>query len=151
MAALIYSAIASLDGYIEDKDANFDQAEPDEEVHASVNDLERPIGTYLYGRRMYETMVYWEAPPDAAEKPSRRSCRSSRRSGRRPTRSSTPRRCGRHRAQGPGSSGSSTLSRSGGGGKRSLPDGLRVNLELQDERRFVNGTVYLRYAAAVAA
>jgi dihydrofolate reductase len=60
MAKLIYSAITSLDGYVEDKDGNFDWAAPDEEVHTFVNDLERPVGTYLYGRRMYETMVYWE-------------------------------------------------------------------------------------------
>jgi dihydrofolate reductase len=60
MAKLIYSAIASLDGYVEDKQGTFDWGAPDEEVHAFVNDLERPIGTYLYGRRMYETMVFWE-------------------------------------------------------------------------------------------
>jgi dihydrofolate reductase len=57
---LIYSAITSLDGYIADSNGNFEWAAPDEEVHAFVNDLERPIGTYLYGRRMYETMVFWE-------------------------------------------------------------------------------------------
>ena len=55
MARLIYSAIASLDGYVEDAGGTFEWAAPDEEVHAFVNDLERPIGTYLYGRRMYET------------------------------------------------------------------------------------------------
>ena len=60
MAKLIYSAITSLDGYVEDKDGKFDWAAPDDEVHAFVNDLERPIATYLYGRRMYETMVSWE-------------------------------------------------------------------------------------------
>jgi dihydrofolate reductase len=60
MAKLIYSAITSLDGYVEDEEGKFDWAAPDEEVHAFVNDLERPIGTYLYGRRMYETMVFWE-------------------------------------------------------------------------------------------
>ncbi|MGB9185866.1 MAG: dihydrofolate reductase family protein [Solirubrobacteraceae bacterium] len=60
MAKLIYMAIASLDGYIEDEEGKFDWAEPDDEVHAFVNDLERPIGTYLYGRRMYETMIFWE-------------------------------------------------------------------------------------------
>ena len=60
MAKLIYSAITSLDGYLADADGNFDWAEPDEEVHAFVNDLERPVGTYLYGRRMYEVMVAWE-------------------------------------------------------------------------------------------
>jgi dihydrofolate reductase len=60
MAKLIYSAIASLDEYVEDKEGKFDWAAPDDEVFAFVNDLERPIGTYLYGRRMYETMVFWE-------------------------------------------------------------------------------------------
>jgi len=60
MARLIYSAITSLDGYVADDEGNFDWAMPDEEVHACVNDLERPVGTYLYGRRMYEVMVYWE-------------------------------------------------------------------------------------------
>ncbi len=60
MAKLIYAAIASLDGYVEDEEGRFDWAAPDEEVHAFVNDLERPVGTYLYGRRMYETMVFWE-------------------------------------------------------------------------------------------
>ncbi len=61
MGRLIYSVISSLDGYVADVDGRFDWAEPDEEVHSFVNDLERPIGTYLYGRRMYETMVYWES------------------------------------------------------------------------------------------
>lgn len=60
MAKLIYSTIASLDGYVEDEHGSFDWAAPDEEVHAFVNDLERPIGTCLYGRRMYETMAVWE-------------------------------------------------------------------------------------------
>jgi dihydrofolate reductase len=60
MAKLIYSAITSLDGYIADEDGNFDWAAPDEEVHSFVNDLERPVGTYLYGRRMYEVMAPWE-------------------------------------------------------------------------------------------
>ena len=60
MAKLIYSAITSLDGYIADEDGNFDWATPDEEVHAFINDNERSVGTYLYGRRMYETMLYWE-------------------------------------------------------------------------------------------
>jgi dihydrofolate reductase len=60
MAKLIYSAIGSLDGYVEDPSGKFEWAAPDEEVHAFVNELERPIGTYLYGRRMYETMVFWE-------------------------------------------------------------------------------------------
>ena len=67
MTKLIYSAIASLDGYVEDEDGTFDWAAPDDEVHAFVNDLERPIATYLYGRRMYETMVYWETVSTAPD------------------------------------------------------------------------------------
>ena len=69
MAKLIYAAIASLDGYVEDADGRFDWGRPDEEVHAYVNDLERPIGTYLYGRRMYETMVFWETAVGEADEP----------------------------------------------------------------------------------
>src|SRR6476661_8816565 len=69
MANLIYSAIASLDGYVEDANGRFDWSAPDEEVHAFVNDLERPIGTYLYGRRMYETMVFWETAEDQPDEP----------------------------------------------------------------------------------
>ena len=69
MAKLIYSAITSLDGYVADLDGNFDWAEPDEEVHRFVNDLERPIGTYLYGRRLYEVMVYWESAPTVDGQP----------------------------------------------------------------------------------
>jgi dihydrofolate reductase len=67
MASLIYSAIASLDGYVEDEQGAFDWAAPDDEVLAAVNDLERPIGTYLYGRRMYETMVFWETASTGAD------------------------------------------------------------------------------------
>ncbi len=67
MAKLIYSAITSLDGYIEDEEGNFDWAAPDEEVFSFVNDLERSAGTYLYGRRMYETMVYWETAQTVAD------------------------------------------------------------------------------------
>jgi dihydrofolate reductase len=69
MAKLMYTAIASLDGYIEDREGRFDWAAPNDEVHAFVNDLERSVGTYLYGRRMYETMVYWESPPDLPDQP----------------------------------------------------------------------------------
>jgi dihydrofolate reductase len=60
MAKLIYSAIASADGYVEDATGDFQWAAPDEEVFGFLNDLERPVGTYLYGRRMYQTMLYWE-------------------------------------------------------------------------------------------
>ncbi len=69
MAKLIYSSIGSLDGYVEDEAGKFDWAAPDEEVHAFVNELERPIGTYLYGRRMYETMVFWETVATGADQP----------------------------------------------------------------------------------
>ena len=69
MAKLIYSSIMSLDGYIADVDGGFDWAAPDEEVHAFVNELERPIGTYLYGRRMYDTMRYWETAHTLAGQP----------------------------------------------------------------------------------
>jgi dihydrofolate reductase len=67
MAKLIYSVIASLDGYVADEDGNFDWAEPGEEVHRFVNDLERPVGTYLYGRRMYDVMSVWETDPSLAD------------------------------------------------------------------------------------
>ncbi len=67
MTKLIYSAICSLDGFIEDSSGEFGWAAPDEEVHQYVNDLERPIGTYLYGRRMYETMRFWETQGDGAD------------------------------------------------------------------------------------
>jgi dihydrofolate reductase len=74
MAKLIYSAIASADGYVEDAAGSFDWAAPGEDLHRFVNDLERHVGTYLYGRRMYETMLYWETahtvpgqPPSARE------------------------------------------------------------------------------------
>jgi dihydrofolate reductase len=67
MAKLIYSAITSLDGYVADEDGNFAWAAPDDEVHSFVNDLERPVGTYLYGRRMYEVMVGWETAHNLAD------------------------------------------------------------------------------------
>ena len=69
MAKLIYSAITSLDGYVADEDGKFNWAVPDDEVHRFVNDLERPIGIYLYGRRMYETMVFWETAHTLADQP----------------------------------------------------------------------------------
>ena len=181
MAKLIYGAIMSVDGYIEDRDGTFDWAEPDEEVHAFVNDLQRSVGTYLYGRRMFETMAVWETDPTSPS--SRRSCGTSPSSGRPPTRSCTPRRSKRCRPPGHASSERSTLRASArwkasalrdldvsgpdlaahafaaglvdecqlfvvpavvGGGKRSA-DRTRLRLELLDERRFADGTGYLRY------
>ena len=112
MAKLIYSAIASLDGYVEDESGGFEWAAPDEEVHAFVNDLERPVGTYLYGRRMYETMAYWET--DAAQRrgpvgrgPRLRRDLAGGGEGRLLTLAG-----GRSRASGPGSSGASSRTRS---------------------------------------
>jgi dihydrofolate reductase len=64
MGRLIYSATASLDGYIEDPSGGFRWAAPDDEVHAHINDRHRGVGTFLFGRRMYETMLFWESPPD---------------------------------------------------------------------------------------
>jgi dihydrofolate reductase len=69
MVKLIYSPIASLDGYVEDEQGKFDWAAPDDEVHAFVNEFERRVGTYLYGRRMYETMVSWETVSGGADQP----------------------------------------------------------------------------------
>jgi dihydrofolate reductase len=60
MARLIYSAITSADGFTEDPDGGLEWGKPDEELLRFINDLERPAGTYLYGRRMYEAMLYWE-------------------------------------------------------------------------------------------
>src|ERR687888_357719 len=119
MAKLIYSAIASLDGYVADEDGRFDWAAPSDEVHAFVNDLERPIGTYLYGRRMYETMVFWEtfdAGPDQA------------------LAAGLVDEC--HLFLTPIIVG---------GGTAALPEGVRVALELLGERRFGNGVVQLHY------
>lgn len=69
MALLTYSAIASLDGYVEDRSGSFHWAAPDAEVHRFVNELERPVGTHLYGRRMYETMRFWETAAEVADLP----------------------------------------------------------------------------------
>jgi dihydrofolate reductase len=88
MAHLIYSAISSLDGYIEDRDGNFDWAAPDEEVHRFINNLERTADTYLYGRRMYETMMVWETDPNLALIPHSR--KTLQRYGKQPTKSCTP-------------------------------------------------------------
>ena len=70
MAKLIYSAIASADGYVEDATGAFDWGAPGEEMARFINDLERPIGTYLYGRRMYQTMLYWETAHTVLGQPS---------------------------------------------------------------------------------
>jgi dihydrofolate reductase len=182
MAKLIYSAIASLDGYIADEDGNFDWAVPDEEVHAFINDLDRPLGTYLYGRRMYETMVGWETDHTLAEQsPVMRDFAQIWQSAEKIVYSRTLEAVSTARtrierdfepdavrqmkasAQRDMIVGGADLAAHAfrarlvdechlfvvpivvGGGKRSLPDDVRVKLELLDERRFEGGVVYLHY------
>jgi dihydrofolate reductase len=69
VAKLVYSAMSSVDGYIEDDDGKFDWAEPDEEAHSFINEIERQLGTHLYGRRMYEVMVAWETAGTSVDEP----------------------------------------------------------------------------------
>jgi dihydrofolate reductase len=182
VAKLIYSAIASLDGYIADEDGSFDWAVPDEEVHAFINDLVRPVGTYLYGRRMYEMMVVWENDPSIAEQSPllrdfaeiwraadkvvySRTLEAVPTSKTRMERDFDPETVRRLKASTgrdltvSGPDLATHAFRAGlvdecdlflapvvvGGGKRALPEGVRVGLELLDERRFGNGMVYLRH------
>jgi len=182
MARLIYSVLGSLDGYFEDADGGFDWAEPDEEVFAFVNDLERPIGTYLYGRRMYETMVFWETAGTGADEPAvfgdyARIWKAAEKvvySRTLETPSSTRTRIEREfdpdavrllklSSTADISLGGGELARQAigaglvdelhlficpiviGGGKRTLPDNVRVHLELLDDHRFENGVVDLHY------
>ena len=91
MAKLIYVANVSLDGYVEDVHGRFDWTEPADEVFTFITDLVRPVGTYLYGRRMYETMAVWEVDPTLAAQSELMADFAT--SGKRPTRSSTRRRC----------------------------------------------------------
>jgi len=182
VAKLIYSGITSLDGYVADEEGNFDWSAPDQEVHTFVNDLERPVGTYLYGRRMYEAMVYWETAHLRANQPgfvqdftaiwqaadkvvySRTLERVSS------ARTHIERECdpdavrqmkataGRDITVG-GPDLAAQAIKAGlvdeihlfvtpivvGGGKRFLPNNVRVGLELLDERRFASGEVFLHY------
>lgn len=179
MSKLIYAAITSLDGYVADEDGNFDWSEPDEDVHSLVNDLERPIGTHLYGRRLYDVMVAWETIDDeqpvirdyaeiwrAADKVVySRSLQTVSSARTRIERSFDPDVIRRMKleAERDISVGGPELAaqaiRAGlvdeiqlflspvvvGGGTRALPNDVRVDLELLEERRFDNGVVYLRY------
>jgi dihydrofolate reductase len=179
VAKLTYSAIASLDGYVSDTENKFDWAMPSEEVHAFVNDLERPIGTYLYGRRMYETMRAWETMDEpepvmrdyaqiwrAAEKvvysrtleevSSARTriergfdpagVRELKAAAERDLSVGGPELAGQAIAAGLVDECQLFLTPAlVGGGWRALPEGVRADLELLDERRFGNGFVYLRY------
>lgn len=182
MARLIYSAIMSLDGYIEDEAGNFDWAAPDDEVHAFVNERERETGTYLYGRRMYETLAVWETDPAlAAHSPLTRDYAQIWQGADKIVYSTTlaavptaRTRIERHfdpevvrrmvaAAERDISIGGPGLAAPAfeaglvdecqlyvvpvivGGGKRCLPRGIRLQLELLEEHRFTGGTVYLRY------
>jgi dihydrofolate reductase len=182
MAKLIYSAITSLDGYAADEKGNFDWAAPDEEVHTFVNDLERSVGTYLYGRRMYETMVYWESAHTLPDQPlfirdfagiwqaadkivyskSLETVSSARTRLERDFDLDAIRQmkasAGRDISMG-GPDLAAQAIKAGlvdeyhlfltpvivGGGKQSLPDNVRLELELLDEHCFGNGVVHLHY------
>jgi dihydrofolate reductase len=181
MAKLIYSAITSLDGYVADEDGNFDWAAPDEEVHRFINDLERPVGTYLYGRRMYDVMAYWERA-NTADQPSvvrdfaqiwqaadkivysttLETASSNRTRIEREFDAEAVRQmkaaAGRDLTVG-GPDLAAQAIKAGlvdeyhlfvapivvGGGKQSLPNNVRLKLELLDERRFGSGMVHLHY------
>jgi dihydrofolate reductase len=181
MAPLIYSAIASLDLYVADEDGKFDWAAPGEEVHAFVNDLERPAGTYLYGRRMYETMAVWETMDLAGQSHAMRDFAQLWRAADKVVYSRTLQTASTARTRiehdfdpdavrrmkasagrdltvgGPDLAGQAIAAGLVdevrllltpivvGGGTQALPDGVRVQLELLDERRFADGVVYLRY------
>jgi dihydrofolate reductase len=185
MAKLIYSMIMSLDGYVEDEQGQFGWGAPeDEEVHSYINELASAFGTYLYGRRMYETMVYWETAhtvPDqpqvvldrarqwqAAEKVVYSRTLAAPRSARtRLERDFKPDTVRRLKVEaerdltvdGPELAAHAIRARLVdevqmivcpvilGGGKRFFPDGVRLDLELLEERRFRKGVVVLRYAA----
>ncbi len=182
MARLIYSAITSVDGYVADQDGRFDWAEPDEEVHTFVNDLERRVGTYLYGRRLYEVMVYWETVSTGADQPPfirdyadiwqaadkivySKTLEAVSSARTRIERDFDPQavrqmkaRAGRDITVG-GPDLAAQAIKAGlvdechlfvmpivvGGGKQSLPNDVRVKLELLDERRFGSGVVHLHY------
>ncbi len=181
MAKLIYSAITSLDGYVADGVGNFDWAEPDEEVHTFINDLQRPAGTYLYGRRLYEVMVAWEKLT-LADQPRfiqdfaeiwraadkivySKTLETVSSAGTRIEREfelesvrEMKASAGRDITVG-GPDLAAQAIKAGlvdechlfvapivvGGGKRSLPNDVRLQLELLDERRFGNGVVHLNY------
>lgn len=184
MGRLIYAAIASLDGYVADEHGRFDWAAPDEEVHLFVNELQRPIGTYLYGRRMYETMVVWETMPTppgessavrdfaeiwrAAEKVVYSTALESASSAltriERRFDAEAVRQMKRTAARDIAVAGAALAGHAlaaglvdevqlflapmlVGGGTRALPDGVRLELELLDERRFGSGMAYVRYRA----
>jgi dihydrofolate reductase len=182
MAKLIYSAITSLDGYVADVDGNFDWAVPDEEVHTFINALERPVGTYLYGRRMYEVMVGWESAHTLADQPPfmedfaqiwqaadkivyTKTLETVSSTRTRIERDLDPEAVRQMKARAGhdiivgGPDLAAQAIKAGlvdewhlfvapsvvGGGKQSLPNNVRLKLELLNERRFGSGMVYLHY------
>ena len=184
MARLIYSAITSIDGYVADEDGKFDWAAPDEEVHRFVNELEPPVGTYLYGRRMYEVMLYWETAHTVADQPLvaqdyaeiwqaadkivySKTLEATTTARTRIERDFDPEAVRQLKARAArditvgGPNLAAEAIKAGlvdeyqlfvtpivvGGGTQWLPDDVRLELELLDERRFGNGVVYLRYRA----
>ncbi|WP_097914795.1 dihydrofolate reductase family protein [Streptomyces sp. b84] len=181
MAKLIYSMITSLDGYAEAAEGGLGTGAEDPEVHTFVGDLFRPVGTYLYGRRMYETMVYWETahtepgqPPhilqyardwQAAEKVVYSTTLDEVSSARtRIERTFDPDAVRRLKAEsdhdltvdGPNLAAQAIaaglvdeyhlfITTSVVGGKRFFPDGVRLDLELVEERAFASGLIHARY------
>ena len=187
MARLIYSVITSLDGYIEDEHGRFEWAVPGADAHAFVNELERSVGTYLYGRRMYETMLGWETDPTLAEQPpERRDFAAIWQAADKIVYSSTlpdvptsrtrlERRFDAEAVRALKTTAEADMTVSGaelaahafraglvdechlfvapalvGGGKRTLPDAVRLDLDLLDQRRFADGMVFLRYSVAAS-
>lgn len=182
-AALIYTALASLDGYVADSTGNFDWAHPDEEVHRCANDIERTVGTHLYGRRMYEVMQVWDRPDEigldhpayiddyariwsAADKvvysTTLEAASTPRTRIERAFDAATLAATKRSADQAISIGGPSLAAHAWkarlvdechlfvapvvvGGGLRALPEGVRADLELVDERRFSGGFVYLHY------
>jgi dihydrofolate reductase len=186
VAKLIYSANASLDGYVEDKRGDIEWSAPDDEVFAFLTDFERSIGTYLYGRRMYETMVYWETVGTSGDQPAvardwaeiwraaekivySRTLQTPSSARTRIERDFDPaaiRQLKESSARditigGPALAGQAIAAGLVdecylllgpivvGGGKRALPEDVRVQLELLDEHRFRSGVVHLRYGVRV--
>lgn len=182
MAKLIYSMITSLDGYVEAAEGDIGSGAPDEELHRFIDEVFRPVRTYLYGRRMYETMVFWEtahalpdAPPyvveyargwQAADKVVYSTTLASVSSERtRIERTFDPEAVARLKAESDhdltidGPTIAAQAIAAGlvdeyrlfittsvvGGGKRFFPDGVRLDLELVEERAFSSGTVYAHY------
>jgi dihydrofolate reductase len=182
---LRYTAITSLDGYVADRQGSFDWAMPDEAIHAFVNDLEREVGTYLYGRRLYDVMRYWDTAPTDETQPGYladyaeiwkaadkivfsttlddvSTARTKLEPRFDPANAGAITRASDRDVSIGGPGLAAEALRTGlideirrfvvpaivGGGTPFLPDDVRLDLELTDERRFPNGTVYVAYSVA---